>query len=99
MVYSNYFESQTPTSMADDVTMNATNSIQQYSLPTESLDFITANRSADLVNQVMFPLIDNIGTNETTIPGEKLAAQFSCKHVNCNKTYASVSGLNNHVKK
>lgn len=99
MVYSNYFENQTPTSIADDVALNITNSIQQYSLPTESLDFISANRSADLVNQVMFPLIGNIETNETTIPSEKLTAQFSCKHVNCNKTYASVSGLNNHMKK
>lgn len=96
MVYSNYFESQTPTSIADSMTLNATNSIQQYSLPTESLEYIS-NRSTDLENQVMFPLIDNVEASETPIPNEKCTTQFSCN--DCNKTYASVSGLNNHMKK
>lgn len=98
MAFSNYFENQTTTSIADNVNMNATNSIQQYSLPTESLDFIP-NRNTDLVNQVMFPLIDNSETSEKLMSNEKSTTQFSCKDVDCNKTYASISGLNNHMKK
>lgn len=84
--------------MADNMAMNATNSsIEQYS-PTEPLDFV-ANRGADLVNQIMFPLIVNSETNEKPISNEKSLTQFSCKAIDCNKTYASISGLNNHIKK
>lgn len=94
MAYPNYFENPTPTTISDNLIVNATNSIQHYSLPSESLEF-TSNRNGDLVNEAIFPMIDNIAQ----IPNEKSATEFSCKHFNCKKTYATISGLNNHMKK
>lgn len=96
MNFTNYFENQTPISITDNMAMNST--VQQYSFPTESLEF-DSNRSTDLVNQVIFPLIDNIEASELPITKEKFTTQFACKEVGCNKTYATISGLNNHMKK
>lgn len=98
MVFPNYFESQPSTPISDNVTMNVTDSAQQYSLPTESLDFIS-NRSTNLEDVEMLPLIDNINESTTPILSEKMTNQFSCKDGDCNKTYATVSGLNTHIKK
>lgn len=96
MGFPNYFETQSPTPITDNISMNATNSAHQYSLPTESMDFIS-NRSTNLEDTEILPLINN----ESTTPGlsEKLANQYLCKNGDCNKTYATVSGLNNHIKK
>ncbi len=82
--------------------MNATtSSIPQYT--NESLEFIT-NSGNDLVNQVTYPLLHNITMSkkpkEITQPiNEKCSTYFPCENVGCNKTYASISGLNNHIKK
>jgi len=98
MVFPNYFETQSPTPITDNGTMNVTNSVQQYSMPTESLEFIS-NRGTNIGDVEMLPLINNINESTTPIECEKLINQFSCKDVDCNRTYATVSGLNNHIKK
>lgn len=98
MVFPNYFENQTP--IEENMTVNATNSIpEQYELPTESLAYINS-KSSDLENQIIFPQvdIDNVeAASGSTVQSEKCTAQFTCK--DCNKTYATVAGLNNHMKK
>ncbi|KAJ6648525.1 hypothetical protein Bhyg_03755 [Pseudolycoriella hygida] len=92
MVYQNYFENQNLTDISDST--NIANSMQLY--PNESIEFIS-NRSSDFENPVMLPFIDNIEAIET--PSERSSTQFCCNETNCNKTYASLSGLNNHIKK
>lgn len=105
MAFPNYFENQTSTSIADN-TMNTLPSDvmqYQYSVPTDSLEFNSNNnRSDNLVNeQSLYPLIDNnnYNTSETPQTNEKSSGQFSCNNIGCNKTYATLSGLNNHIKK
>lgn len=96
MVFPNYFETEPPTPIENNMTMNATNSTQQYSLSSEPLEFISNN---SLVNEEMLPFVENISSSATPILNEKLLNQFSCKAGDCNKTYATISGLNNHIRK
>lgn len=96
MGFSNYFGTQCPTPIPDNMTMAAATPTQQYLLPTESLDFIS-NSNTNLVDQEMLPLIDNLSGSMPPMLNEKSTNQFSCK--DCSKTYVTVSGLNNHMKK
>lgn len=101
MTFPNYFENQTHhVPITDNMPMNSTNSLPQYN---ESLDFIS-NRDTDLGNHVTYPPpappIENTKLmSETQLTSAKCATQFSCEKVGCNKPYASMSGLNNHIKK
>lgn len=77
--------------------MSSANSIPQY--PIDSLELIS-NRGDDLVDQTTYPVIGNVEVSCHSSSGnEKCSTQFPCVVVGCNKTYASVSGLNNHMKK
>lgn len=97
--FANYFNAQSPMefqSIKNDVTGNATNSTQQpYSLSTESLEFIS--NSSTLVNQEVLSAMQI--DDPTPTPNEKSAIQFPCREDDCRKTYTTISGLNNHMKK
>lgn len=76
------------------ISLDQINAAEQHSATTIVLtnDVSHTNQESDAYNPD--DLIQNVpGESQTS------AAQFSCQETDCSKSYTTISGLNNHIKK